>query len=696
MRAILAIAHNAFVSLDAGGAVVEWNPRAEEMFGYSREEAIGRDVAELIVPARYRAAYHAGLRRMLATATAGTAPPTRLQLEALRRDGEELPVEVSVTAAPEGDAWRLHGWIQDVSERRELLQQLEAQLREGQPGFAEILDALAEAVTIRDPYNHIIYANRAALHHMGFDTLEEMQRRPPGSIFSDYLVHDEDGRELTMEDIPSVRVLAGQPADSLVIRTISRKSGEVSWNLLKASALRDQDGVIVATVMIIEDVTREKTSELRDRFLARAMETLLSSLDYEETLRNVAWLVVPEMADWCAVDLLDDAGRRQRVVVAHRDPSKVQIAERLRSFEPEELDPERGLGRVVRTGVSELFADITEEMVVGAARDDEHLRLLRQIGLRSVVLVPLRARGRTLGVMTLVNAESRRRFGNADVEFAEALAGRAAVAVDNARLATARHEIASTLQRSLLPETVPPMEGWRVATMYRAARRADEVEVGGDFYDFIGTADGWIVLLGDVTGKGVEAAAMTSLVRHGARFFSKQEQRPSAILAHLNDALREQPGMWLCSAVCASLREDHIVICSAGHPAPLIVRDDGRIREIGVNGPILGAWSGGAPIERSVEIGSDETLFLYTDGVTDTRGESDRFGASRLRGVLSGHAGLAPADLLAVLEDALSHFQQQIQYDDTAVVALRPVRSPAHAQAPTGPETAPVRNLRSA
>src|SRR5581483_12402731 len=109
------------------------------------------------------------------------------------------------------------------------------------------------------------------------------------------------------------------------------------------------------------------------------------------------------------------------------------------------------------------------------------------------------------------------RFDDDDREFAEHVATRAAIAVENARLATARRQTANTLQRSLLPDVVPQIEGWEVATLYRAARAAAEVEVGGDFYDFFRSADGWVVLLGDVTGKGIEAAALTSLARHGGR-----------------------------------------------------------------------------------------------------------------------------------------------------------------------------------
>ena len=200
-----------------------------------------------------------------------------------------------------------------------------------------------------------------------------MQRTPPEAIFADYLVHDEHGDELTMDQIPSVRLLAGEPAEPLVLRTIHRTTGELRWELLKAAPLHDADGRLLAAVTIIEDITRERLAELRDRFMAHASETLMSSLDYEETLRNVAWLAVPEIADWCVVELVDERGARQQIVVAHRDPAKLELAERLRQFEPEELDPDRGVGRVLRTGASELYQDIPDDVLVQAAVNDEHL-----------------------------------------------------------------------------------------------------------------------------------------------------------------------------------------------------------------------------------------------------------------------------------------------------------------------------------
>ncbi|MBV9684586.1 MAG: SpoIIE family protein phosphatase [Solirubrobacterales bacterium] len=670
-HAILEIADNAFVSLDGEGRVLEWNPRAEELFGYSREEAIGATLADLIIPERYRVLHRAGLERARTTGETGVFR-RRLSVEAVRRDRSEFPVEVSATVVRERGQPIIHAWIRDVSERAQLLRRVEAQLRGRDPGFGEILDSLAEAVTIRDAHHHIVYANRAAIRQMGFDSLEEMQRTPPQNIFSEYLVHDEHGRELAMDAIPSVRLLDGKPAEPLVIRTIHRTTGQLRWELLKAAPIQGEDGRPIATVMIIEDITRGRLAELRDRFMARATQTLMTSLDYEETLRNVAWLAVPEVADWCVVELVDGRGARQQLVVAHRDPAKLDLAQRLRRYEPEQLDPERGVGRVLHTGASELYHDISDEVLVRAAVDDEHLALLRAVGFRSAILVPLKARGRAFGVMTLVNAESMRRFDDDDREFAEQVAAGAAIAVENARLATARRETAQTLQKSLLPDVVPHIDGWSIATLYRAARAAEEVEVGGDFYDFY-ESNGWVVLLGDVTGKGIEAAAVTSLVRHGARVLSRYERSPSRILAGLNAALREQAGLLLCTALCVRLHRDRAIVAAAGHPPALVVRDDGRLREIGAAGPILGAWSGGGWSDQAVPITRDETLFLYTDGVIDTHGEQGRFGLGGLKRLLSEHAGNPSQRLLSELEAALDRFQVGPQADDTAAVALRPV-----------------------
>ncbi len=252
----------------------------------------------------------------------------------------------------------------------------------------------------------------------------------------------------------------------------------------------------------------------------------------------------------------------------------------------------------------------------------------------------------------------------------------AAVTSERRRAEQSEREIAETLQRSLLPDAAPSIGGWDVATLYRPAGAA-EVEVGGDFYDFFATPSGWILIIGDVAGKGVRAAAMAGLVRHGARFVSQTESGPAAILARLDDALRQQSTMSLCSALCLRVHPDHLLVSSAGHPGPLVVRADGRIREIGGAGQLLGVEPGGSWPEHTVPVGPDETVLLYTDGVTDTRGRTERFGLQRLRELLREHADLAPDALLGGLESALDRFQLGPQSDDTAALALRPEASPA-------------------
>jgi PAS domain S-box-containing protein len=177
-----------------------------------------------------------------------------------------------------------------------------------------------------------------------------------------------------------------------------------------------------------------RAGEEAQRFLAEASSLLSSSLDYHETLASVARLAVPRLGDWCAVDVIDEDGSLEQLAVEHEDPKKLGLAHELQDRYPPDPDDPGGVLQVVRSGQSELYPDITDEMLVATARDAEHLRLMRKIGFTSVIIVPLVARGRTLGVITLVTAESGRRYGESDLKLAEELAHRAALAVDNARL----------------------------------------------------------------------------------------------------------------------------------------------------------------------------------------------------------------------------------------------------------------------
>lgn len=674
-ESILDRAPNAAVSMDERGLVTYWNPSAEETFGISREDALGRAVADLIIPERFRGSHAAGLRRFLAEG-AGPMVDRRVELTALGPDGKELPIEMTISAFREGAEWTFTAFVQDISARREsererdlLVQALRRALAGSERRFDAIVGSLADPITIRDRENRIAYANRAALVHLGYESVEELRATTPEQIMADYVVVGEGGNEISMDDIPSVRLLRGESPDPLLIRTTDRESGAERWNLLKASPLLDDSGEVEATIMVIEDVTEQKLVERRAAFLAKATEVLASSLDYEQTLRNVAQLAVPDIVDWCAVDLIDADGDRVSVAVAHVDPARLKLAEELRAYEPEHLDREQGLGLVFSTGQTLTYPEIPDELFVEAAVDERHLELLRSVGLRSAAVVPMRIGDRTLGAMTLVNAESGRVLDRPDVELAEQIAGRAAVAIENSRVYSERSRIAHTLQQSLLPDQLPEIPGYELGAVYIPA--FESTEVGGDFYDVWKTRGGWMAAIGDVAGKGAEAAALTSLIRHTLRATAEFISSPAELLARLDLALKRQRARSICTALCLRLEDEMMTLAIGGHLLPISI-DAGGVHQVGRYGSLLGAFEDVEWHDLVFEFAPETTLVLYTDGVTDAIGTGgERYGAERLRATLDRCRQLSAPEVIDALTSALREFQVGDHADDTAVLTLR-------------------------
>ena len=555
-----------------------------------------------------------------------------------------------------------------TSERERLVQELQRALRGSERRFDAIVGGLSDAVTIRDHRHRFVYANAAALAHLGFDSWDELRDTPPSSIMNDYLVWGEDGREIAMEDIPSVRILRGESAEPLLIRTVNRGNGAQRWNLLKAAPLLDEDGEVEATITIIEEVTEQKRSELASALLVEVSAELATSLDYEQTLRNVAELAVPGVADWCAVDLLDDDGDRRTVAVAHIDPGRLSLAEALRGYVPDRLDPEQGLGRVLHIGEAVLYPEISNEMLAQAAVDDHHLELLRAVGFRSALIVPMRIGDRILGAMTLVSAESIRVFDQFDLDLAEQVASRAAVAIENSRLYSERSLIAHTLQQSLLPEELPEIPGYELAGVYLPAMEVGMV--GGDFYDVWAVGDSWMMIIGDVTGKGIDAAALTALVRHTMRTASEFDSSPAGLLALVDGTLKKRRALSVCTAMCLRLDRDRVTLAVGGHPLPLCITSQGVV-ELGDYGPLLGAFSGVCWRDFSLQLQDGSTLVAYTDGVTDARDEGgDRFGLRRLRDTLTDLGASSATEVIQRLTDKLDEFQTGAHADDTAAIVL--------------------------
>ncbi len=550
-------------------------------------------------------------------------------------------------------------------------QALATELRGTQARLDGILGSLGEAVTVHDERGKTIYVNHAAVSLLGSQSVDDVLAAEPGELAQRFHITREDGAPVQLGDLPGRRLVAGEEAPSLLTRSIRRDTGEALWLLTKATLYTDPGGERLA-INIIEDVTEAKDAELRQRFLAEAGQLLATSLDYEQTLERLARMIVPGLADWCGIEMVDEQGEPHQVAVAHVDPAKVELAHDLRRRYPPDADAPGGVPAILRGAPAELYSDIPAELIERAARDEEHLELIRQLGMRSGMAVPMRLGGETLGVITLVSAESGRRFEEDDLAFVEDLALRAATAVQNARLYAAQARVAHTLQSSLLPERLPELPGWEAGAAYQAGER--DADVGGDFYDILPVDGGHLVVLGDVTGKGVEAAALTSLVRYSARMAARFDPRPERVLSQVNEVLREQPRMSLVTAVCALVATEGdratMTVASAGHPLPIRRRPGEAPAVIGDHGVLLGVEGQDDWAETVVELAPGDTLLFYTDGVTETPGEDDRFGDARLHEAVA-RAGEAPDELLAEIELALREFQSGATLDDRAMLALR-------------------------
>lgn len=300
-------------------------------------------------------------------------------------------------------------------------------------GLRETLLEAGEGITVQDLSGRLVFANRAAARAMGFDGPEDVLDLSQGELLSRFELLDGDGQPMAPDRLPGRRALRGEPDEEALVRFRVRATGKEHWAMVRPTLVRDSNGAPRYVISAFHDVTDLKVTEGQLQLLADAGAILGRTTNYQETLNELAFMVVRNLADWCVVDVVEPMGGPRRVAVAHVDPAKLQLAAEVQERYPTARNQSL-FERVLATGEPVLIPRVSDEQLAQAAVDEEHASYLRVLGLRSVVVVPLSARGLVLGAMSLIRSESSPAFGASDLPLIRELAARAANAVDNARL----------------------------------------------------------------------------------------------------------------------------------------------------------------------------------------------------------------------------------------------------------------------
>jgi serine phosphatase RsbU (regulator of sigma subunit) len=435
-------------------------------------------------------------------------------------------------------------------------------------------------------------------------------------------------------------------------------------------------------------IRRERRARRRFEILGDIASVSDVGSSLEETFDAICAILVPELADFCMIDVLDDNRVPRRLAVRvgpGGGPERERgLAERLPSMPQPMVDGDR------RSSLEPRFYErMSERDLRELAHDDaEDLEFLRSLEMRSAITVALQARGEVTGALTIGVGWSKRRYRRDDARFAWILSGRVALALDNSglfadleRAEAARAEIADTLQRGLLPSPLPHIPGWSIAAMYRPA--GAENEVGGDFYDAFRVPGGWMLVIGDVTGRGAWAASITAVARYTLRTAAVLTDDPLVAMQTLNRTLLSRGDPALCSLVALTLSEDRfepVRLAVAGHPPPLLV-DAESVSEVASADPVLGAFHDAEWRIGRCEVEPGQQLVIVTDGIAEAQGAEGRFGEARLRAELGGTSN--PAMALQRLEASLHAFTDGGLDDDVAMLAI----TRASDEGPTSAET---------
>jgi serine phosphatase RsbU (regulator of sigma subunit) len=436
----------------------------------------------------------------------------------------------------------------------------------------------------------------------------------------------------------------------------------------KPGQVADRDGTDLAPVT---DAAR------RLDLLASAARLLLESSTISESvlLQRCARLLSGTLATWVIVDVERRGQLRRHYVAGPDDPESAGLSHAVAM-----TDPSAGSapGEVAESGQTLLMTHVDDELALGSSGDGPPL--LTMLGAGSLLSVPMRDGSRRYGVLTLVRHGDDGQFSLADAALAAEIGALLGRSISGRRVLRQRTETADALRATLLPPALKPVPGVEIASAHLTPTRGREV--GGDFYDVYPTPGGWGVAIGDVCGKGEDAAAATATARHAIRVLAHSNADPAEVLRGANDImLAEEFGGRFVTASAAHLswQEDklRVVLATAGHPGPVVINPDGRAQLLPGGGVPLGIFPDPEPATLELDLTDGDVLFFYTDGLADARSPQATYLEDGLADCLAQRAGLRAADVVSEMRKEVLDFTENVLLDDLTMLALRAGTPPA-------------------
>ncbi|MFF7734020.1 MULTISPECIES: SpoIIE family protein phosphatase [unclassified Streptomyces] len=653
----------AAVVLDAGGHIALWSPEIEQLLGWSAEEALRQRADTLLVSPENR---HRG-RELFAQVSTGARWAGVFPLR--HRDGTERAVEFRTMRLldPDGQP-HLLGLATDATTVRQVERDL----------------ALSHSLVNQTPLGIAVFDNE--LRWVGVNpALERINGLPEEAVLGRRV-----GEVLPDLDVTAIearmRHVLETGAPLLDQQTVGRTAADARDRAYSESyhRIEDTEGRVLGLAMAVLDVTERQqaaaeVAQARQHLsvIADAGMKIGTTLDLQQTARELADVVVPHLADLAAVDVLESVVARGTIApVSGGSPAEFRALAVAAGYPTDAIHAADPVGELATYGSSRIITQcvrsarpvlverVDGKMLRRLARDSRAALALHEAGAHSYLALPLVARGKVLGTLSLYRTVNERPFDDRDQVLASELAARAAICIDNARLYGRERGTALTLQRSLLPSTPAQREGLDIAARYRPALS----EVGGDWYDVLPLGPGRTgLVVGDVMGKGVQAAAIMGQLSTATRALARLDLPPAELLRHLDDIAGSLgDAIATCVYAVCDLRRGTCELSSAGHLPPVLARADGGAELVEVPGGVpLGV--GGVEFGTvEVELAPGSLLALYTDGLVENRGEPIDTGLDTLTRLL-GNAGPS----LQRASDSLLSALSPEPDDDVALLLVR-------------------------